>query len=67
MARREQNLPTVPSGPLIDRAFQIALQYGGTAYDSLDVVLAVASNSDFVTADERLANALGGDLPVKWL
>lgn len=63
----EQNLPTVPAPPLIDRAFDIALLYGRTAYDSLYVALAVASNSQLVTADERLANAVGGHLPVRWL
>jgi predicted nucleic acid-binding protein len=66
-AMREQNLSTFPSAPLIDRAFHIAVQYRRTAYDSLYVALAVASNSDLVTADERLANALAGYLPVKWL
>jgi predicted nucleic acid-binding protein len=63
----EQNLPTVPAPSLIDRAFHIAVLYGRTAYDSLYVALAVASNSELVTADEELANALGGHLPVKWL
>ena len=63
----EQNLSTIPSAPLIDQAFHIAVQYGRTAYDSLYVALALASNSLLVTADEKLANTLGGHLPVKWL
>ena len=66
-AMLEQNLPAVPSGPLIDRAFHIAVTYSRTAYDSLYVALAVATNSVLVTADEKLANALGAHLPVKWL
>jgi predicted nucleic acid-binding protein len=66
-AMHEQNLPTVPASSLIDRAFPIAVLYNRTAYDSLYVALAIASNSELVTADERLANALGGHLPVKWL
>lgn len=66
-AMLEQNLPTVPAPSLIDRAFHIAVLYGRTAYDSLYVALAVANNSELVTADERLASALGGHLPVKWL
>jgi predicted nucleic acid-binding protein len=63
----EQNLRTVPASSLIDRAFQIAVTYRRTAYDSIYVALAVASNSDLVTADEKLANALAAYLPVKWL
>jgi len=66
-AMLEQNLPTVPAPSLIDRAFHIAVLYNRTAYDGLYVALAVASNSELVTADEKLANALGGHLPVKWL
>jgi predicted nucleic acid-binding protein len=36
-------------------------------YDSIYTALAVNSNAQFVTADERLANALAAYLPVKWL
>jgi predicted nucleic acid-binding protein len=63
----EQELPTVPSEPLIDLAFRIALQHGRTAYDSLYVALAVTLKSDLVTADEKLANALSSYFPVTWL
>jgi predicted nucleic acid-binding protein len=63
----EQELPTVPSEPLIDLAFRIALLHGRTAYDGLYVALAVTLKSDLVTADEKLANALAGNFPVTWL
>ena len=63
----EQELPTVPSEPLIDLALRIALQHGRTAYDSLYVALAVTLKSELVTADEKLANALSGYFPVTWL
>jgi predicted nucleic acid-binding protein len=63
----EQQLPTVPSEPLIDLALRMALLYGRTAYDSLYVALADKLKSDFVTADQKLVNALAGHFPVKWL
>jgi len=63
----EQELPAVPSEPLIDLALRIALQHGRTAYDSLYVALAVTLKSDLVTADEKLVNALSGYFPVEWL
>jgi predicted nucleic acid-binding protein len=64
---RELNLPTTPSVELIGAAFEIALAYDRTVYDSLYVALAVQSQGQFVTADERLANAVAARLPVKWL
>ena len=36
-------------------------------YDCLYVALAVQSKTEWITADERLANALAARLPVKWL
>jgi predicted nucleic acid-binding protein len=63
----ERNFPSVPSLKLLDRAFQIAVEYQRTVYDCLYVSLAIDSNAQFVTADERLTNALAGHFPVKWL
>lgn len=60
-------LPTVPTENLADGALRIALLYGRTAYDSLYVALASSLNASLITADERLANALAGSFPVKWL
>ena len=57
----------VQSEPFIDRALEIALRYERTAYDSLYVALAENLNATLVTADEKLANALAGSFPVKWL
>jgi predicted nucleic acid-binding protein len=61
------DFPTVPSLKLLDNAFQIATAYGRTVYDSLYVALAVQTNSQLITADERLANSLAARFPVKWL
>jgi predicted nucleic acid-binding protein len=64
---RELNLPTAPSAELVESAFAIAVAYDRTVYDSLYVALAVQSRREFLTADERLASALAGRFPVKWL
>ncbi len=63
----EREFSTVPSLKLLDGAFQIAADFGRTVYDSLYVALAVQTESQLVTADERLANALAARFPVKWL
>jgi len=64
---QERNLPTVSSRGLLDLAFAIATAFDRTVYDSLYVALAVQSKGQLITADERLANALAAQLPVKWL
>ena len=58
---------TTPSKALLDDAFRLANAFDRTVYDTTYVALAVARNTEFVTADERLANALAAKLPVKWL
>jgi predicted nucleic acid-binding protein len=64
---RGHGLPTVHSEPFIERALEIACHYGRTAYDSLYVALAEHSQRTLLTADEKLANALAGSFPVRWL
>lgn len=64
---QERKLPTVSAADLLGTAFAIACSFDRTVYDSLYVALAVHSKAQFVTADERLANALAAHLPVKWL
>ena len=64
---KERKLPTVSSLSVLDVAFGIATAFDRTVYDALYVALAVHSKAQFVTADERLANALAAHLPVKWL
>lgn len=63
----QREFPTVPSLKLVDRAFQIATDYRRTVYDSLYVALAVQAETQLITADEGLANALAAHFPVKWL
>lgn len=64
---RSRNFPTMPSRDLMADALRIAVLSGRTFYDSVYVSLALEANALFLTADERLANALGAHLPVRWL
>jgi len=62
-----RRLPTVSSLRVLEVAFGIAAAFDRTVYDALYVALAVYSKAQLITADERLANALAAQLPVKWL
>jgi len=64
---REYRFTSIPNRSLLDIAFAIATAFDRTVYDSLYVALAISAKSQFVTADEKLANALAAQLPVKWL
>jgi predicted nucleic acid-binding protein len=59
-----QKFPTISSLFILRSAFAIANAHGSTVYDSLYVALADALQVDFVTADEKLANALASKYPV---
>jgi predicted nucleic acid-binding protein len=58
---------TTPSRSLWKPAFSIAAAFDRSVYDAVYVALAVLSNAPLVTADERLANALAGRFPIRWL
>ena len=64
---KQRSFPTIPSTNLLDVAFGIASAFDRTVYDCLYIALAVESQCAFITADERLANAVAAHLPVKWL
>lgn len=64
---QDRKLPTVSSLDLLDLAFGIATAFDRTVYDSLYVALALQAKAQLINADERLANALAAQLPVKWL
>lgn len=61
------DFPAYSTAILLDQAFEIALAFDRSVYDSLCVALAVQTKSQLITADERLANALAAHFPVKWL
>jgi len=65
MLRRD--FPTFPSTPLLPEALPLAFNYDCAVYDCLYVALAVQSETQLITADERLVNAMSSRLPVKWL
>jgi predicted nucleic acid-binding protein len=57
-ALQSMGLTLVPSAATADRALAIALETQRTVYDALYLALAEAEGCRFVTADERLVNAL---------
>jgi predicted nucleic acid-binding protein len=66
-ALRRHEIPTLPVLPLLDSAFDIAIVYGRSAYDSLYMALALETGGKLITADEKLVNTVGARLPIIWL
>ncbi len=65
---RDRELTTIESTPgLLDAALEIALAYNTSVYDSIYVALAKKTNALLITADRKLANAVAGSYPVRWL
>lgn len=64
---KARDFATVSSLVLLPEALRIAFAHDRAVYDCLYVALAVQANTDLITADERLANALAARFPVKWL
>ena len=52
-----------PSAALLDSAYRLAVMHQRTVYDSLYLALSLREGCDFVTADERLVNALASHFP----
>ncbi len=63
----ELDLTIFPSATLLERAYTIATNYKRTVYDSLYVALSLQESCPFITADQKLVNALQEKLPVLWL
>lgn len=55
---RRSAIEVQPVSPLLGLAWQIAVQYQRTFYDSVYLALAVHEGARLVTADKRLSNAL---------
>ena len=58
---------SIPSLPLLEAAFNLAVANNRTVYDATYVALADDSGAPLLTADERLANALAARFPIRWL
>jgi predicted nucleic acid-binding protein len=62
------SLAITPTAGLLEEAYRLAVAHQRTVYDSLYLALAIRESCQFVTADERLANALSSAQPtVVWL
>ncbi len=65
-----QRLPfaLTPTAPPLDDAYRLAITHQRTIYDALYLALTVREQCRFVTADERLVNAVNMSFPnVVWL
>ena len=62
-----RRIPTISSSELLLEAMAIALNFGRSVYDSLYVSLAAQTKNELITADEKLANTMAAQFPVKWL
>lgn len=56
-------LKIFPADELLKDAYQFAVNYQRTVYDSLYVVLSIRENCKFITADEKLYNAIYRHIP----
>jgi predicted nucleic acid-binding protein len=63
----ELGIQVIPTSDLLGTALQIAKDFDRSFYDSLYVALALATQTELVTANERLVNSLGSRFPVRWL
>ena len=66
-ALQNYDLATAPSDELLEEALRIAHRYQRSFYDSIYLALATSRQIEFITADERLANAVAPHMPLKWL
>ena len=58
---------SLPSVQLLPVALKIAVAHKRAIYDSLYLAAALTIREDFVTADEKLVNALGARYPIRWI
>ena len=60
-------IPTSPTSPFIADALALSITLDRPIYDAIYLAMAIASGRSLITADERLVNAVGARLPVRWL
>jgi len=67
-AFRLLRFPITPAAALLDDAYKLAVAHRRTVYDSLYLALSLRAGCQFVTADEKLVNAVGKSFPdLVWL
>ena len=65
---RQLQFKLTPTAELLEDAYKIAVTHRRTVYDALYLALSVRENCRFVTADEKLVNAVGAAFPnLIWL
>lgn len=65
---RKLEIAVTPTAQLLVDAYNLAITHRRTVYDSLYLALSIREACQFVTADERLVNAVSSALPaVVWL
>ena len=65
---RSLSIATTLNATLLEDAYGLAVTHGRTVYDSLYLALSEREGCQFVTADERFANAVATAFPsVVWL
>jgi predicted nucleic acid-binding protein len=61
-------LVQTPTAVLLDSAYRLAVTHRRTVYDMLYVALSIQEACPFVTADEKLVNAINATIPTTlWL
>lgn len=61
-------IAVTPAASILKTAHELAINYGSTVYDSLYLALARQERCPFVTADQKLVNAVRDAMPeVIWL
>lgn len=67
-AFRELDIELIPTISLLEDAVRIAMAHERTVYDALYIALSEREQSLFITADERLVNAVNKSFPnTVWL
>jgi predicted nucleic acid-binding protein len=67
LALLDWKLRTFPAEQLLVPTLTIAVENGRSVYDCSYLALALQQDAQFLTADEKLANALAARFPIKWL
>ncbi len=65
---RRLPIETTSSADLLADAYRLAVTYQRTVYDALYVALSIREHAVYLSADEKLVNAVSSDLPdVVWI